>query len=68
MEPVIMVLKLVHWNKILICGLCFMVSRGVKAHTLKFQKQQFRPYKIQYYLPNNTILPMTIDKFDLIWY
>jgi hypothetical protein len=27
-------------------------------------KRWFGPYRIQYYLPNNTILLITIDKFD----
>ncbi len=30
----------------------------------KFLSRWFGPYKIQYYLPNNTILLVNIDKFD----
>jgi hypothetical protein len=37
---------------------------AIKAHPLKFQRQWFGPYKIQYCLPNNKMLLMTIDKFD----
>jgi len=49
MEPIVMVSKSVHWNE---------------AHSPKFQKGWFGPYKIQYYLPNNIILLVTINKFD----
>jgi hypothetical protein len=38
--------------------------RVVFKHAPKFQKRWFGPYKIQYCLPNNTILLVTIDKFD----
>jgi hypothetical protein len=37
----------------------------VFKHAPKFQRQWFGPYHIQYYLFNNTILLVTIDKFDL---
>ncbi len=37
----------------------------VKAHSPKFQNRWFGPYRIQYYLPNNIILLMIIDKFGL---
>jgi hypothetical protein len=43
--------------------LCF--PRVVSKHVPKFWKQWLGPYKIQYCLPNNTILLITIDKFDL---
>jgi hypothetical protein len=38
--------------------------RAIKAHTPKFPRWWFGPYKIQYCLPNNTVLLVTIDKFD----
>ncbi len=38
--------------------------RVVSKHVLKFQKQWFGPYIIQYCLPNNIVLLITIDKFD----
>ncbi len=58
MEQIIMVTKLVHWNQVSIWRLCIMVSKGY------FQTWWFAPYRIQYYLHNNTILLITIDKFD----
>jgi hypothetical protein len=36
----------------------------MKAHTSKFQRQWFGPYRIQYCLLNNTIVLVTIDKFN----
>lgn len=42
-----------------------MVSKAVKTHIKKFKHQWFSSYQIQYYLPNNTILLVTLDKFDL---
>ncbi len=36
----------------------------VKTHSLKFHKHWFGPYKIQYFLPNNIMVFVTIDKFD----
>ncbi len=36
----------------------------VSKHAPKFQRQWFEPYQIQYCLPNNIILLVTIDKFD----
>jgi len=41
-----------------------MVPGGVSKHASKFQKRWFGPYKTQYCLFNNTILFITIDKFD----
>jgi hypothetical protein len=38
--------------------------KGKKEHTKKFQKWWFGSCKIQYYLPNNTILFVNIDKFE----
>jgi hypothetical protein len=65
-ELVIMISKSVHWNQILIKRLCLMVYKEVvKAHSFKFLKWRFGPYRIQYYLPNNVILFMIIYKFDL---
>ncbi len=42
-----------------------MVSKVVKTHIKKFKHQQFSSYQIQYYLPNNIILLVTLDKFDM---
>ncbi len=39
--------------------------KGIKEHTRKFKKQWFGPYKIQYCLPNNIVLFVNIDKFEL---
>jgi hypothetical protein len=38
--------------------------RAVSKHALKFQRQWFGPYRIQYCLPNNYVLLVIIDKFD----
>jgi hypothetical protein len=42
-----------------------MVFRGRFQTAPKFQRWWFGPYKIQYCLPNNIYLLLTIDKFDL---
>jgi len=36
----------------------------VFKHVPKSQKQWFGPYRIQYFLPNNIVLLVTINKFD----
>jgi hypothetical protein len=38
--------------------------KGNKSHLTKFTKKWFGPYKIQYVLPNNIVLLVTIEKFD----
>jgi hypothetical protein len=42
-----------------------MVSKGYQSTYPKFQKWWFGPYRIQYCLPNNIVLLVTINKFDL---
>ncbi len=37
----------------------------VSKHAPKFHRQWFEPYRIQHCLPNNIVLLVTIDKFDL---
>ncbi len=39
-------------------------SKVISKHAPEFQRWWFGPYKIQYYLPNNIVLLITIDKFD----
>ena len=39
-------------------------SKGTNVHARKLQNKWFGPYRVQYLLPNNTILLVTIDKFD----
>ncbi len=39
-------------------------SKGNKSHLVKFTRKLFGPYKVQYVLPNNTMLLMTIEKFE----
>jgi len=41
-----------------------MVSKSCSKHAPNFQIWWFGPYRIQYCWPNNTILFITIDKFD----
>jgi hypothetical protein len=36
----------------------------LEASNPKFQRQWFGPHKMQYCLPNNTILLLIMDKFD----
>ncbi len=38
--------------------------KGQKTHLGKFTKKWFGPYKIQFYLLNNTMLLVTLDKFN----
>ncbi len=38
--------------------------RVASKHALKFQRQWFKPHKIQYYLPNDIVKFIIIDKFD----
>ncbi len=38
--------------------------KGNKSHLRRFIKKWFRPYIAQYVLPNNTMLLVTIEKFE----
>ncbi len=38
--------------------------KGDKSHLGKFTKKWFGPYKVQYVLPNNIVLLVTIEKFE----
>jgi hypothetical protein len=38
--------------------------KGNKSHLGKFTRKWFGPYKVQYVLPNNTMLLVTIEKFE----
>jgi hypothetical protein len=38
--------------------------RGNKSHLRTFIRKWFGSYKIQYVLPNNIVLSMTIEKFE----
>jgi hypothetical protein len=38
--------------------------KGNKSHLGKFIEKLFGPYRIQYVLPNNTMLLVTIEKFE----
>jgi hypothetical protein len=38
--------------------------KGNKSHLGKFTKKWFGSYRIQYVLPNNTMLMVTIEKFE----
>jgi len=41
---------------------CF--PKGNKSHLGKFIRKWFGPYKVQYVLPNNIMLLVTIEKFE----
>jgi hypothetical protein len=43
---------------------CYGSQKPKKKHIGKFKKICSSPYWIQYYLPNNTTLLVTMDKFD----
>ncbi len=49
---------------VLILVFMFCVSKGNKSHLRKFIEKWFEPYKIQYVLPNNIMLLVTIEKFE----
>jgi hypothetical protein len=38
--------------------------KGNKSHLRKFTRKWFGPYKVQYVLPNNAMLLVTIEKFE----
>ena len=38
--------------------------KGANIHAGKLRNKWFGPYQVQYLLPNNTILLVTVDKFD----
>jgi hypothetical protein len=38
--------------------------KGNKSHLGNFTRKWFRPYKVQYVLPNNIVLLVTIEKFE----
>jgi hypothetical protein len=38
--------------------------KGNKSHLRKFTRKWFGPYRIQYVLPNNIMLLVTIEKFE----
>ena len=42
--------------------------KGANIHAGKLQNKWFGPYRVQYLLPNNTVLLGTVDKFgsDLV--
>ncbi len=43
----------------------FWFPKGEKTHMGKFKKRWFGPFKVQYYLPNNTIILVSINNFEL---
>ena len=38
--------------------------KGANVHGGKLRNKWFGPYRVQYLLPNNTVLLVTVDKFD----
>jgi hypothetical protein len=61
MELVVIVSKSIYSDKI---SYVLWFLRVVKTQNPKFQRGWFGPYRIQYCLPNNIVLLVTIDKFD----
>ena len=39
--------------------------KGANVHIGKLRNKWFGPYRVQYLLPNNTVLLVTVDKFDV---
>ena len=38
--------------------------KGANVHAGKLRNKWFGPYRVQYLLPNNIVLLVTVDKFD----
>ena len=38
--------------------------KGANVHAGKLRNKWFGPYRVQYLLPNNTVLLVTVEKFD----
>ncbi len=38
--------------------------KGEKTHMGKFKKRWFGPFKVQYYLPNNIVLLVSVNNFE----
>jgi hypothetical protein len=52
-------------KKVVQCGdYVLWFPKGKKSHLGKFYRKWFEPYRIQYMLPNNTMLLVTIEKFE----
>ena len=51
-------------NTILSTHTRFLSSQGTNVHAGKLRNKWFGPYRVQYLLSNNTILLVTVDKFD----
>jgi hypothetical protein len=66
MEHVIIVTKLVHWNQVLIWGLCELsISGAVLTHVFKFKEGGLDLIRHNiYFLLDNTILLFAIHKFN----
>jgi hypothetical protein len=39
-------------------------QRAINLHLGKFTRKWFKPYKVQYVLPNNILLLVRIEKFE----
>jgi hypothetical protein len=39
--------------------------KGNKSHPWKFIRKWFGPYRVQYVLPNKSVLLVTIEKFEI---
>jgi hypothetical protein len=51
-------------KKVEIWSSCIWFPKGQKTHFGKFTNKWFSLYKIQFCLPNNIMLLVTLDKFD----
>ncbi len=47
------------------CDYVMWFPKGNKSHLWKFTRKWFGPYKVQYVLPNNIVLLVTIEKFEI---
>ncbi len=64
MESCFVKLVKVHKKEVQVWRLCTLVPRTTKTHIGKFTKKWFGPYRIQFCLPNNIVLLVTLDNFD----
>jgi hypothetical protein len=53
-----------HKEEVPIWKLCFVVPKGGNDTPGKFKKRWFGPFRVQYCLPNNLILLVSINYFE----
>jgi hypothetical protein len=64
MQSCFVELAKVHIKAVQVWRSCTLVSKRQKTQLGKFTKKWFGPYKVQFYLPINIVLLVTLNKFD----